>query len=180
MSTLLLTGNSGAGKSTLAHNLRLRYNGVHIMEREISRDIATAAGFGRSRNWVEAVGITAAATAIRKQTIELLYQNRDNRLAIVDGAYDRKLPEAIRQEFPASALGIIAVEAKFQTRVDRYAGRLGGIALRQALEDVKYLDHIKQAVGADELLGVADLRIVNDQSLGDMIGQATDFIDTWL
>lgn len=171
---LLFTGNSGAGKSTIAHHIAKRFDGVHLSEREISRSLAFEKGYDRSRVWVKDVGLEAAASSIRERTLALIGEH-ENQLVLVDGVYDRLLPPEINRLYTARRLGIIAVEASSDLRVDRCARRMGGVALSAAQEDVAYLDAVKEHVGAREVVANADLRIINEGSIEEAVEEVARF-----
>lgn len=171
MNALLLIGESGAGKSTIAGAVCEKRGGSHLCERDLWRSIAHQHNFKRARDWAEAAGLSEVATAVRKLTIKLAGEHLPHGLVVIDGAYDRNLPEALRKRFPEASVGIIAVTAPDKLRLQRVQQRMGGVAVDQAKTEAAYLDNIKQKLGMADLLAQADATVTNDGALAAAVSQ---------
>lgn len=165
MPIFLFTGYSAVGKSTVAQMLSGRLGIPLIGEREILHRLAVSHGFERTRYWLAKAGIDKVLDEALLETMRTIGRQINHRGVVVDGSYDKRLPEAIGQVLPEQKVVVVALVAGDSTRGERMFGRTGG--RQEALADMKLIDGFKAAAGVEELISAADVRIDNTGPLGE-------------
>lgn len=164
MNILLFAGYSASGKSTLAEGINKILGYKLLDERAIIHDLAVKKGYSRSRHWLESEGLNCLVEAARSETIQNIRESQDCKGVIIDGAYDREIPEVINSVFPEARLTIINIIAERDVRKNRMELRLGSLA-DQALFELEGIDCFKREAGVEEIMSRADITIDNSTPL---------------
>lgn len=174
MPIFLFTGYSAVGKSTVAQVLSGQLGIPLIGEREILHRLAVSHGFPRTRCWLVKAGIAQVLNEAWVETVRTIRRQMNHRGVVVDGAYDKRLPEAIRKALPEQKVVVIALVAEDSAREERMLSRSN--SRQEALADMKLIDGFKTAAGVEELICAADIKIDNTGSLGETTAALTAWV----
>lgn len=159
---ILLTGLCGGGKSSVARIVAERRRFLLVTERELFKQRATSLGYRRGRDWLAEVGVEVVVSHARRVTVEIVSGLAVDAMAIVDGAYDRRLPTALVEALPGRPIAIVVFQAEKDVRIRRVSNRLG-VDLDAATKEVDFLDELKRQAGVEALAAVAALTIDTTQ-----------------
>lgn len=173
MPIILFTGLSSSGKSQLAGRLAESLQIPVLGERETLHSLAVSSGFARSRHWLSAVGFQRVLDESLVATLNAIDNQRTPLGLILDGSYDRRLPDAIRRRFPEENVVIVAVEITQQTREERNRERMQ-IDARTARQELDMLDQLKYQAGMQEIIGQAHIVVKNEKPLQESVRELQD------
>lgn len=175
MAIILFTGSSATGKSTIARRIADLYQIPIINEREMLKKMARDRGFARTRHWLDAIGTDRFLDEALQQTIQELTLTQGTHV-IIDGSYDRRLPETLRQKFDKEKLLIITVTAPESTREMRNMQRMGS-TLEESMKELHLIDAFKEYAGTLDIEKEATFTIQNDDDLDKSIRQLKEYLD---
>jgi dephospho-CoA kinase len=156
----LLTGHSGVGKSTLAEAVSPQLGLTYIQERTVLKNISTRLGYERTRQCLAAIGMERLLAEGREETASLIDQSTDQSV-LIDGAYDRIMPNYLKDRFGSKTVLVVAVLSKDELIPERIASRMG-VPLEEALRELSFMNMIKHQAGIDEVIKNADYQIYNE------------------
>lgn len=168
MAILLLTGPSATGKSTIAARLGNDFQIPVLGEREILRSLARSYGFARTRYWLAEAGINVVLNEALAETVRVITEKKNERGVILDGSYDRRLPQTLREVFPGEKVLIISVAAEQRVREERMMKRMG-TTTEEALGEMQLIDRFKEYAGMAEIIRDADLVVENNRSIDEVM-----------
>lgn len=173
----LFTGPSATGKSTLAASLGKSLRLPIIGERKILHKLACKHGFTRTRYWLSNFSIDSILDEALTETISVIRTEKSERGVILDGSYDRRLPQALAQEFRNEKILIIVVNTERSTREFRMRERLKGSS-EEALREIELIDGFKYAAGMGEIMEGADLVIENDRPIDEAVRELQLYLES--
>jgi len=165
---ILLTGPSATGKSTIAEFLGDAFQLPVLGEREILRSLAHPHGFTRTRHWLAEVGVNAVLNAALAETVRKIQEEKNEQGIILDGSYDRRLPQTLREVFSGERVLIISVAAEERIREERMMKRMG-TTTEEALSEMQLIDRFKEYAGMAEIIRDADLVVENNRSIDEVM-----------
>lgn len=168
MAILLLTGPSATGKTTIAGKIGITLGIPVIGEREILRGLAHSRGFTRTRYWLFEVGVDTVLDEALAETVNTIRREKNERGVILDGSYDRRLPQILTQEFKEEEVFIIAINAKEGARQNWMMERMKTTREEVAAE-MELIDRFKYYAGMEEIMKAANLVIENDRPLDEVV-----------
>lgn len=175
MAILLFTGPSATGKTTIAKKVGENLGIPIIGEREILHQIANLHGFSRARHWIKEIGLDQALDETLKTTIQIIKEKREENI-ILDGSYDKRLPELLKNEIKDKQILVIAVMAMKEKREERITERMK-IDHKEAKKEMQLIDNFKKYAGMEEFIKKADFVIENNHELTNSINKLESYLE---
>jgi predicted kinase len=164
MNLFLFTGLSGVGKSTVARSLVDGTDYSLLGEREILHTLASSRGFSRTRDWLAEVSLRDILKEAREETLNRIKGLGDIPGVMIDGTYDRKLPNYLRDQVENSRLLIVSLSLEQTLREQRLVGRYGGDQVL-AQQEMQLIDMWKQRAGLVDLIAKSDIKADNSSTV---------------
>lgn len=133
-------------------------------------------GFTRAREWVMSVGLEEVLILARIQMFEEIETNKNSRGIIVDEIIDGGTLDLIKGLYPESSIKMIYVQTSQEDRLRFISKRINTEDKGQALEEILFIDRLKQKLGIDQVLEQAEVRISNNGRVEDAVDEACEYV----
>ncbi len=177
MNLFLFVAPSASGKTTISKAVSERYDLPRIDLHQILHDLATRYGYERAREWVISVGLEEVLNLTRMQMLEEIETNKNTRGIIIDEIIDGGTLDLIRYLYPGSDIKLIYIQTNQENRLRFISKRIDAQDESQALEEIVFIDHLKQKLGIDQILELAEVRISNDGRVEDTVDEVCAYVD---
>lgn len=165
---IMVTGYSGSGKSELSSMLREELGGHVINVGQEMRSVARDNGFGGLSEFINEAGATKCFDMARPHIIGKIGELYRSGSVIVDGLYECKLAELVRNRFGSRNSAIVNVFADRPRRIERVTARTGGDIVKGVTE-VERRDSVKLIVGVNKVMNKSDFAVDNNTDVkGDL------------
>lgn len=175
----LFTGLSAVGKTTIARFLGERLGVPVVGEREILHWLAEREGYARTRHWLESAGLQVVLDEALRETVRVAKEQSNGQAVIIDGSYDRRLPQTLLKTIEGCKVFIIALAVGEITREERMAGRLN-TSKTEAKREMALIDDWKLMAGMSELMNKANLVVDSERPREETMQELQLFFETAL
>lgn len=164
MNFFLFVAPSASGKTTISKAVSERYNLPRIDIHQILHVLAIRHSYTRAREWVIAVGLEEVLNLTRMQVLEEIETNKNPRGIVIDEIIDGDTLDLIKGRYPESDIKFISkrIDAKDES---------------QALEEMLFIDRLKQKLGIDKILEQVEIRISNHGRVEDVIDEVCEYVE---
>jgi len=167
MKIMLLAGHSATGKTSAAKEIARKFDCELILERAIIDKVVERKGFARARDCVKKFGFGPLLEETRAETLKAIKESGSEKI-ILDGAYDGGLPDYLRKNLGDAELLVVGVASNRTMRRHRMMKRTGW-QKDQAIKELKFIDKIKEKMGAHEVVKAADAKVKNKGRFNDFL-----------
>lgn len=165
---IMVTGYSGSGKSELSSMLREEFGGQVISVGQEMRSVARDKGFGGLSEFINEAGAMKCFDIARPHIVGRIGELYRLGSIIVDGLYECKLAELVRNCFGSHNSAIVNVFADRSRRIERVTARTGG-DIAKGINEVERRDSVKLMVGVNEVIDKSDFTVDNNTDVkGDL------------
>lgn len=157
----IITGRTGAGKSTVCARLANEFKFTLLSFAKMGKRFAMGQGYKRIRECYFAMNLDVFKTKMGEHLlhcIEDALKNEDS--ILIDGLYLDTVVVKLKEKYSCTIIYINTTDA---VRYERIADKLS-ISLEQASEENEIKERLKNEVGINELIKMADYEIDGDAS----------------
>ena len=167
MKVMLLAGHSATGKTSVARMIAQKYDCELLLERAIIDRIVEKRGFDRARDCVKKFGFEPLLEETREETVKRI-NNCGKQNIILDGAYDGRIPAYLKDNLKGAELIVVGIASNRSMRRHRMMQR-SGLPMNKALKELRFIDKIKERIGAHEVVRKADVMVKNRGRLDEFL-----------
>lgn len=177
MKILLLSGHSATGKTSAARAVAQKFDCELLLEREIIDRVVERKGFRRARDCLKKFGFDSLLKEAREETLKsILSSGKEN--IILDGAYDGKIPDYLRANLKGAEFRIVGVCSNKSMRRHRMMQR-SGLPKKEALRELRFIDGIKERMGAHKVVMNADIKVKNKGRFHDFLSRLEEIASSF-
>lgn len=180
MNIFLFAAPSASGKTTISTAVSLKYDLPRIDLHQILHDLAVEYGYARAREWVLSVGLEEVLNLTRMRLFEKIETNKNARGIIIDEVIDEGTLNLIKDAYPESNIKTIFVEAHQHDRVRFISKRINADDETHALEEIQFIDGLKQRLGITGVIEQAEVRINNYGRIEEAVDEVCEYIGRML
>lgn len=180
MKLFLFVAPSASGKTTISKAVSERYGLPRIDLHQILHVLATRYGYPRAREWVISAGLEEVLSLTRMQVFEEIETNKNLRGIIIDEIIDGGTLDLIKDLYPESDMKMIYIQTSQDDRLRFISKRINTDDESLALEEILFIDRLKQKLGIDQILERADVKISNNGSLEDAVDEVCEYVNRML
>jgi|SRR3989339_1370979 len=162
MNLFLFVAPSASGKTTISKAVSERYDLPRIDLHQILHDLAKRNDYRRAREWVVSVGLEEVLNLTQTEIFKEIEINKNPRGIIIDEIIDEGTLDLIKSHYPDSNIKLIFIQTSQENRLRFISKRIDAKDESQALEEILFIDRLKQKLGIDKILEQANVRISND------------------
>ncbi|NCQ56034.1 hypothetical protein COT86_00715 [Candidatus Collierbacteria bacterium CG10_big_fil_rev_8_21_14_0_10_43_36] len=177
MNLFLFVAPSASGKTTISKAVSEKHDLPRIDLHRILHDLATRGGYPRAREWVMSIGLDEVLNLTRMQMLEEIEINKNPRGIIIDEIIDGVTLDLIKNLYPESDIKLIFIQTNQENRLKFISKRIGAKDESQALEEILFIDHLKERLGIDQILEQAEIRISNDGRVENTVDEVCEYVD---
>lgn len=171
----IITGRTGAGKPTLCEKLQEYFDIPLLSFANMGKEFANKQGYNRIRECHLAMGLEGFVKKLSVHTLQLI----DEQISIcntiiIDGLYVTEVLKVLNQKYDCN---IIYLKVNSAIRYKRVAKRLD-ISLKQALEEIKIKERLKDEVGIDEFIKKANFTIDGKNPINEVFQITKKYMET--
>jgi dephospho-CoA kinase len=166
MKIMLLAGHSATGKTSAAREIARKFDCELILERAIIDKVVNKRGYVRARNCIKKFGFEPLLEETRAETLKAIKESKKN--IILDGVYDGGLLDYLKKNLDDTELLVVGVASNRTMRRHRMMKRTGW-PKELAIKELKFIDKIKEKMGAHEVIKTANVKVRNNELFNDFI-----------
>ena len=169
----IITGRTGAGKSTLCNQLQEYFKYPLLSFAIMGKKFANANGYNRIRECYLAMELKEFKTKILQYILNVIKEELSECDAIImDGIYIDDVVKKLKEDYICK---LIYLKTDDDTRFKRISDRLS-ITIEQAKKENEIKKQLKNEVGINELIELADYVIDGNQSKEKIFKNTKQFI----
>ena len=176
MNFFLFVAPSASGKTTISKAVSEKYDLPRIDLHRILHDLATRSGYPRAREWVMSIGLDEVLNLTRMQMLEEIETNKNPRGIIIDEIIDEGTLDLIKNLYPESDIVLIYIQTNQENRLRFISKRIDAKDESRALEELLFIDRLKQKLGIDQILEQAEVKISNDGRVEDTVAEVCEYV----
>ena len=161
----IITGRTGAGKSTLCKKLQEYFDIPLLSFANMGKEFANKQGDNRIRECHLAMELGEFVEKLSVYTLQLIDEQINIcDIIIIDGLYVTEVLKVLNQKYDCN---IIYLKVNSAIRYKRVAKRLD-VSIKQAKEEIKIKERLKEEVGIDEFIKKANFTIDGKKPMNEV------------